>query len=222
MWEEGIPRDVFSWNAILRASLASSPDTLATEKILDEMWEDGVDPIASSYNMIIESYAAESNIVECQRLLKLMLEYGIKPNTKSFLPIVQVFAGVDPEKAYQIIKDMQRQNIEPDVEMYNLLIDAWAQKGSVKRASQIVAEMKREGIFPNEWTLSSLVRGNFAGMHSLHTVEKFVIRLQRAYRTKKEHRDAEIARLNSHLKLYENDFSFPKPLEDNEFNFDVC
>ena len=222
MWEEGIPRDVFSWNAILRASLASSPDKLATEKILDEMWEDGVDPIASSYNMIIESYAAESNIVECQRLLKLMLEYGIKPNTKSFLPIVQVFAGVDPEKAYQIIKDMQRQNIEPDVEMYNLLIDAWAQKGSVKRASQIVAEMKREGIFPNEWTLSSLVRGNFAGMHSLHTVEKFVIRLQRAYRTKKEHRDAEIARLNSHLKLYENDFSFPKPLEDNEFNFDVC
>ena len=169
--------------------------------------------------MIIDLWGSKGDAVECRRIISLMKDYGSLPNSDSYLPLLRIFVDLDLAQTKSILVEMNELRITSDIKVYNLLIDAWVKKGALVEANRLVQQMEKAKVLPNDWTFSSLVRGNILNNYSIDSVEKYATKLQRAFRRRRKWRLSKIDKLNEERRSYENDFSFPEPLNEDEFEF---
>merc|ERR1719377_510141 len=64
------------------------------------------------------------------------------------------------ERVQNLLEDMKKANVEPDIITYSTLVKGYCLSGDVDRAFQVLKEMKRDGKFsPDEILYNSLLDG---------------------------------------------------------------
>ncbi|KAJ6418257.1 hypothetical protein OIU84_001607 [Salix udensis] len=99
-----------------------------------------------------------------------MESHGVVPDRCSYSSIIQILAGADlPDKAKHYLKKMQEAglglynemigfNVKPDVIVYGVLINTFADAGSVKATLSYVDAMKRAGLSGNIVIYNTLIK----------------------------------------------------------------
>jgi len=73
------------------------------------------------------------------------------------MDIDQAAKAMDPNRAEQLLLDMEKAGLCPDAISYNSVIHAWAKHGDIGRSEQWLLRMKRRGVEANNITFNILI-----------------------------------------------------------------
>lgn len=164
------------------------------------MEEEGLLPTAQTYNMLLSGYASSGDMEQALELVKTMQAKGVIPDVptlmhgflrqgnmdkalevNALMEVEGVFPSAltfdvllngntgDMSQAWELKKKMQAAH--PGAYSYNTMMHGLASKGDMNQAMQLLDEMKRMNIKPNEITFTTLIRG-YATQHKWEKVEK--------------------------------------------------
>ena len=86
---------------------------------------------------------------------------GLEPNTITYNAVISACEkGEWPEKALELLEEMQHNGLEPDMITYSVVISACEKKKWPKKALQLLEEMKRNGLEPDLITHTAAMNGN--------------------------------------------------------------
>ncbi|XP_024009642.1 pentatricopeptide repeat-containing protein At2g29760, chloroplastic [Eutrema salsugineum] len=110
------------------------------------------------WNSVIVGLGMHGMADEALELFKKMQESGIKPNTVTFVGLLNAFSHVGYVKEAHLYFDfmVKKYGIEREIEHYGCLVDVLCRTGRLQEAKTVIEEMK---IRPNKVILMSLLRG---------------------------------------------------------------
>ncbi|KAK3274929.1 hypothetical protein CYMTET_16920 [Cymbomonas tetramitiformis] len=129
--------------------------------LLDEMKAEGCQPIAATYNVLIEGAVAAGQIEVALAKYSEMAKQKLKPNQETFQMLMRG-AGKSGRlnNALAVFGEMKAAGVSPNLDTYNQLIIACgnSQQPQVEKAFEIFYEMQAEGVVQaNEMTFNALI-----------------------------------------------------------------
>jgi pentatricopeptide repeat protein len=85
-----------------------------------------------------------------------MKEDGIKPDVYTYNSMIKAFSR-DLVKVEKLYLKMIEKRIDPNVVIYNTMIDVYAKNGKLEKAIKVFASMKKDGIIPTVVTYNSMI-----------------------------------------------------------------
>ncbi|XP_021771753.1 pentatricopeptide repeat-containing protein At2g17140-like [Chenopodium quinoa] len=153
----GFQPDMVTYGSLFKG-LCSSGDNAGALKLLRNMESYGhFMPDVVIYSTIIDSLCKDQLLPQALRLFKEMKVKGISPNV--FTLIRGMCTLGQQKEAQEMLTEMLRNNITPDVNTYSMLIDMYCKEGKVGEARDIFVHMIERGFVPNIITYSALVDG---------------------------------------------------------------
>ncbi|KAF8068521.1 hypothetical protein N665_1146s0014 [Sinapis alba] len=179
-----LPKNVYF---TLFTSLCAAKDEYhidKAQKLLERMWELGVEPGKSMYGKLIGAWCRVDDVGKAKRFLKAMKRREIVPDLFTYTIMIKTCCrlnklkqadaffrdmkkrGVKPDvvtytvlakKNPKIDKDMKACGVKPDVFYYTTLINTYYRLNNEKKARAVVQEMKRGGIVPDVATYTVLI-----------------------------------------------------------------
>ena len=144
-----------------------------------------VRPTAATYGIIMTGLVRGGQPVEAVKLLVRMPNEGVRPKAGNFNIIIDGLAKAtnlqdNARAAEDWLREMQggglfdveSLGIEPDVQSYGCVIEAYAAQGNLEAAKRIVKTMRQNGIEPDVTIFGSLVKacGRAGAMDELDAV----------------------------------------------------
>ena len=113
-----------------------------------------------SFSTIIKGFAKQANIGKALELFDLMKKRGIEPDEVLFNSLLDGCSKSGQlTLALEIFNQMACFNIQASVVTYNSLIDASVRSSDLERGWQLLDQMEAKGILPDNFTLSTLIKG---------------------------------------------------------------
>ncbi|KAL1217312.1 Pentatricopeptide repeat-containing protein [Cardamine amara subsp. amara] len=152
----GFEPNVFTYNVLLKA-LCKNNKVDGAQKLLVEMSNKGCSPDAVSYTTVISSMCELGMVKEGREL------------AERFEPVVSVYNALinglckdhDYNGAFELMSEMVKKGISPNVISYSTLINTLCNSGNIELSFSLLGQMLKRGCHPNIHTLSSLVKGCF-------------------------------------------------------------
>ncbi|RVX22194.1 Pentatricopeptide repeat-containing protein [Vitis vinifera] len=133
------------------------------------------------FNVMIKAYGISNRYEKACQLIDSMENHGVLPDKFSYNSLIQILASADlPHKASQLemaeglFKEMIGYNVQPDVVVYGILINAFADVGNVREAVNYVNAMRNAGLPMNAVIYNSLIK--------LYTKVGYLEEAQEAYK----------------------------------------
>ncbi|MCO5557627.1 hypothetical protein L7F22_011194 [Adiantum nelumboides] len=149
-------------NARMLASMLSILGRVHQVPIAKEIFdraEPSVGNCVQVYNAMMGVYARQGDCDRVQILLNLMKERGCCLDLITYNTVINARckAGLMPGMAIQLLQDMRRDRLIPDVITYNTLISACASRNDYVEAELVLEAMQDSKCEPDLWTYNALI-----------------------------------------------------------------
>ncbi|PHT43024.1 hypothetical protein CQW23_17049 [Capsicum baccatum] len=142
--------NIYIYTTIIRGLCVANKFREAT-MVLAEMSERGVKPNAVVYQVLIDCYLRHDDVDEAFKMKDIKDAIGIDlVMCNTFLRGLCKCGKM--EKAYELVDEMTREGIEPDLKTYTLLIEGHCREGNVATVLELLEEMKKKNLAPVEST----------------------------------------------------------------------
>eukprot|EP00929_Paragymnodinium_shiwhaense_P063844 TRINITY_DN31947_c0_g1_i1.p1 TRINITY_DN31947_c0_g1~~TRINITY_DN31947_c0_g1_i1.p1 ORF type:complete len:1043 (+),score=309.32 TRINITY_DN31947_c0_g1_i1:114-3242(+) len=139
---------------LLKVVAASAPLADATV-LLDAC----PDKAAAYYNALLDSYACRGDTTAVRKVLAAATEAGMADATSYNMAMKLHLKTRDTQKARQVIVDMKRAGLEPNIATFNELLDVTVLgKGDTTEAWRLIEEMNSLGIKPTRVTCAVMLK----------------------------------------------------------------
>ncbi|KAF3587927.1 hypothetical protein F2Q69_00026616 [Brassica cretica] len=181
-----LPKNVYF---TLFASLCAAKDIDKAQKLVERMWELGVEPVKSMYGKLIGAWCRVGDVRKAIRFLKVLKGREIVPDLFTYTIMIKTCCRLNKLKqADALFRDMKKRGIRPDVVTYTVLaknnpeeidtdmktcgvkpdvfyyttvINTYYRLNNEKRALAAIQEMKRGGIVPDVATYTALINSYY-------------------------------------------------------------
>ncbi|KAG1326297.1 pentatricopeptide repeat-containing protein, mitochondrial-like [Cocos nucifera] len=97
-----------------------------------------------TYSSLINGLCKLGRMAEAEKMVKEMVEKGVFPTVGIYLSLMPMDKLADLKEA--LFQDLAAGDIQPNLQVYNMLIDANGRVGNFQRVSELIGDMKRKGI----------------------------------------------------------------------------
>uniref|UniRef100_A0A6N2MAQ8 Amine oxidase domain-containing protein n=1 Tax=Salix viminalis TaxID=40686 RepID=A0A6N2MAQ8_SALVM len=192
MPEKGVEPNVYTYNALMDGYCLRREMNEA-KKVFEIMVRNGCAPNVHSYNILINGYCKSRRMEEAKSLLaemshkalppdtvgrpqealnlfKEMCSYGLLPDLTTYSILLDGFCKHGHlDEALKLLKAMQEKKLEPNIVLYNILIEdvvtynsivhGFCNLGQLNEATRLFKEMVSRDVMPNTVTFTILVDG---------------------------------------------------------------
>lgn len=158
MRKEKVPRDQMFYNLILK-EVAKLQDLTAIQYIRNFMKKDEISMNVKTYSSILQAYYHLRDERSFNKTLQEMLAQGISPDIYIFVQIISFYGNILKSREMVNWFEKLKETIEPNVEVYNALIDGLLHCSDRITPSKYLEDMKKAGIEPNIRTYNTLING---------------------------------------------------------------
>ncbi|KAK9268255.1 hypothetical protein L1049_010698 [Liquidambar formosana] len=159
LFDEIPDRNVVSWNALFSCYVQSDYCGEAVS-LFQEMVSSGIKPNEFSLSSILNACTGLGNGSQGRKIHGYLIKLGYELDPFSANALVDMYAKVgDLEDAIAVFKKI----VQPDIVSWNSVIAGCVLHEYYDWALELLGEMKRSGIYPNMFTLSSALKA-CAGM----------------------------------------------------------
>ncbi|KAH7572164.1 hypothetical protein JRO89_XS04G0213800 [Xanthoceras sorbifolium] len=156
-------RNLASWNALL-SGIPNSETCDQVPKIFSQMLVEGFKPDIYTFISILRSCSSFLNIVFGRQVHVHVVKNGLEDNNFVGTALISMYAK---SRCLEDAILLFNRLTERDLSTWTVTIAGFAQNQQGEKAVQCFSQMQREGLKPNEFTLSSC----FSGCSSLITLE---------------------------------------------------
>jgi len=164
---EGVWPPIHAFNHMLSATFLV-PKTGPSAAL--ELFERAIDTMPINIvtiNTILRHYARKADIPLMNSLFSLASRLNLKPDVVTYTTLVQGLLRAGRVDVARLVLDkMTAQGLEPNERLCSMLVADLAKSGSqlgLRRAEEMMAEMKRKGMNTSVVTWTSLISGYFRG-----------------------------------------------------------
>ncbi|RKP22456.1 hypothetical protein SYNPS1DRAFT_25796, partial [Syncephalis pseudoplumigaleata] len=138
---------------------AQHADANGADYLFNYMLEASITPNKLTYEKLLDAHQQRGNVASVTRIYQIMREQGIPLTQSTGIRMIVFFNRLMNEKsALQVLDDMERSSVNPDVFGYTALIHLYAKLRNLNAAIKLFDRMKRAGIEPTRWTFNSIIR----------------------------------------------------------------
>ncbi|CDY36413.1 BnaC05g10140D [Brassica napus] len=146
-----LPKNVYF---TLFASLCAAKDIDKAQKLVERMWELGVEPVKSMYGKLIGAWCRVGDVRKAIRFLKVLKGREIVPDLFTYTIMIKTCCRLNKLKqADALFRDMKKRGIRPDVVTYTVL--------AKNNPEEIDTDMKTCGIVPDVATYTALINSYY-------------------------------------------------------------
>ncbi|KAJ3673299.1 hypothetical protein LUZ60_006673 [Juncus effusus] len=160
MKKENIELDASCYNSLIylhgRAGKLND-----AQNLFDEMCERGITPNLNTFNTLISILCDYDLIGDALELLvKMERENQIKPNTKTYIPLLKICCKNRWVKILNfLLGQMFRRDISLDLGTYTLMINGLCRNGKLVQSCLFFEGMVLKGFIPKDETYNNLIKG---------------------------------------------------------------
>lgn len=155
MKEAGLKPSVMIFNWRMKNALKRRNPLAASNIVLDEMRNVGINPDLITYTTIITHLAKANNLSSCYPMLEEMRKNGVKPNEVTYN--VLLAAWKEREDLAKIVEEMKRDGVTLDTEGYNILIQQSVKRGEIEEGKMLLQAMQEAGFQPDVISYNVLI-----------------------------------------------------------------
>ncbi|KAL5983145.1 hypothetical protein ACLOJK_017227 [Asimina triloba] len=150
--------DLISYSTIINALCKAGKLDEAKKKFI-EMMGKKLMPDSAIYDTFIHGFCKHGKVSSAFRVLKDMQKH-CDPSTRTYNLLIQGLGSKQQiDEIHELMKEMEKRRILPDVFTYNSLLDALCESRRMREAASFLDEMLQKGIIPNVASFSSLING---------------------------------------------------------------
>merc|ERR550537_1941885 len=152
--ETGLTPSINTYMSILR-QCAQKKDMEAAIQVYEEM----PSPTLAVFNAVIDVCARCGDGDKAAAVFKSMMSAGVVPDLLTYTLVIKgyVVQG-DLEQAIQLFTLMRKRSLQPDVALFNTLLDGLARKQMSALVDHVLRDMDEAAVAPNANTLAILVK----------------------------------------------------------------
>lgn len=130
-------------------------------KLLEIMTvEEKVKPNDRTFNIVVQAWCSQKNIVEAWNVVDKMVSFGIKPDVVTYNTIAKAYAlSGNTFRAEDMIIEMQNNRVAPNKRTCGIIVNGYCREGYMDDAMRFVYRMKNLGVPPNDVVFNSLIKG---------------------------------------------------------------
>jgi len=134
-------------------------DIASAEDVFTSMAAIGVKPNAVIYTSMIRGYAHARKPHKALQLYKEMQRDGIEATTFTFNSILDIMVRqlADPVHLQEVVDDMHKADVPPDVVTYSILIKASCNAGQLQSAISLFRQLRSHGLAFDEVAFNTLL-----------------------------------------------------------------
>jgi len=134
-------------------------DHAVAEQVFMSMPKIGVRPNAVIYTSMIRGYAQAKKPHKALEMYQRMRTEGIEATAVTFNSVLDILVRqlADPAQLQEIVDDMHRSSVKPDVVTYSILIKASCNAGQVDNALALFRRLRGEGLAFDEVAFNTLL-----------------------------------------------------------------
>jgi len=159
MQEMQLKPNSVTFNALINAH-AKLGQVDGAERALDEMKQNGIQPDSITYGSLVHTCASANppDVARARKFLDLAKEQK-QAGLRTWNAAIDAFAKFgDMQGAEQLLKEMEKEGLEPDIVTFSSLINACGnERGDSTRALRYLELMKERGLKPNAYTFNCMV-----------------------------------------------------------------
>jgi len=126
------------------------------EQVLRDMDQFEMIPDVTTFNSMIKAACNGDAFPRALELFAKMQDTGFQPDIITYNTLIRKAAMVNITKAEDLYKEMQQQGFQPDLNTFVPLATVFAKQNFVYKLKNIVKEMKRLGVRPNDYIHKAL------------------------------------------------------------------
>uniref|UniRef100_A0A803NYX9 Pentatricopeptide repeat-containing protein n=1 Tax=Cannabis sativa TaxID=3483 RepID=A0A803NYX9_CANSA len=158
--ELNCPRTVSSFNALLKAGVASKKYDKVVEIFKELPSRVSIEPDLVSYNIVIKALCEMGSLDDALSMFHELDNIGKEPDLVTFNTILNVlYRNGQFSEGDKIWAMMESKNVVPDVRSYNTKLRGMVLDGRVSEAVQLMDEMKSKHIIPDVFSYNALLKG---------------------------------------------------------------
>jgi len=137
--------------------------------LMDRLMEKGMKPDAFSCSIALDACARAKQPEAALTLLEKMEEGGlaVRPDVVSYTNVIRAFEGGGSENAHverakavrDLLKRVKAWGVRPDIMLWNSALRVSVKLGQWQLTQEILKEMDRDSIVPDEWTVRAVTSG---------------------------------------------------------------
>mmetsp|Transcript_28799 Transcript_28799/g.67100 ORF Transcript_28799/g.67100 Transcript_28799/m.67100 type:complete len:564 (-) Transcript_28799:132-1823(-) len=146
MMETGIQPDIKCCNSVVGIFADSRQMRKVEEWLAITEQRLGIPLNVDSYNIAMRGYLAEGDVRSAERLMEVMVDKGVQPNTESFTQLIgDREARRESSFVHRWTKRLQESGVELSARAYSAAVGAFAASGDTASAERWFARMMDEG-----------------------------------------------------------------------------
>lgn len=160
MLEAEVVPDLITYSTLIKGYCLCGQLDRAME-LFTVMKRRGIKPDAIVFNSLLDGCANKEMPALCEQVMKDMVAAGVRPSVHSASILIKLYGRMhNIDAAFRVIDEMPREyGFRTNVAVYTTLMSTCTWNGRLDLAMELRLRMLKEGMWPDEKTYSTLLKG---------------------------------------------------------------